>query len=158
MSAVPEKFDDIKRFAEEQYRSYGEVSCPYLDQKVIFNAKGLEHLKFKGRRRARPHSDQYVRLLILRYAPEVIKLSRTVQGVSRKKSFEARRSNHRNESILTEVTYFEFIAVIEERARVRIVVKQVGDSQPYFWSIIPFWKKQADTGRKQMHYGNPEED
>ena len=29
------------------YRSIGEIYCPYFKEKIIFNAKGLEHLKFK---------------------------------------------------------------------------------------------------------------
>ncbi len=155
---VPESFKEVKDKAEESYSNFGEVWCPYLQEKIVFNAKGKEHLKFKAKYRARSNLDQYVRFQLLKYAPEVIKKSHTVQGLSRTRSFEVMRSNHKNEQILVDVAYFEFVAIVAEKTRVRIVVKQIGSSQPYFWSIIPFWKKSPADGRKQINYGNPEED
>jgi len=151
-------FEEIRSAAEKLYSNFGEIWCPYLQEKVIFNAKGKEHLKFKARHRARSHLDQNVRFKILKYAPEVIKKSHTIQGLSKTKSFEMIRSNQRNEEILVNVIYFEFVSVIEEKIRVRIIVKKIETSQPYFWSIIPFWKKNVKDGRKQINYGNPEED
>lgn len=151
-------FDKIKTAAEEQYSKFGEVHCPYLQEKVGFNSKGREHLKFKSKNKARSRKDQYMRLKLLRFAPEVIKLSRTVQGLNKAKSFELIRSNQRNEKLLMDVIYYEFIAVIEERIRVRIVVKKIGEAPAYFWSIIPFWKRPADAVHNTLHYGNPEID
>ena len=131
-------FEKVKKEAEEFYSQAGEVLNPYLERKVVFNAKGREHLKFKSHGKARSSGDQYERLKLLKYAPEVIRLSRTVQGFSRVKKFEINRSNHRNEKILTDVVYYEFVAVLRERLRVRVVVKEIGSAPPFFWSIIPF--------------------
>ena len=151
-------FEKCKTDAEEYYSHIGEILCPYLNEKVIFNAKGLEHLKFKGRYRARLRDDQLIRYKLLKYAPDVIKHSRTLQGLSKANSFERIRSNHRDEKILTEVRYYEFVAIIEERIRIRVIVKGIGTAQPYFWSVIPFWKKDKENGRARIHYGCPEED
>lgn len=151
-------FEETKEAAEKLYASFGEVWCPYLQEKIIFNAKGIEHLKFKRKNIARPRSDQYIRLKILKYALDVIKKSHTLQGLSKTKSFEIIRSNHRNEKLLMDAIYFEFVSVVEEKARVRVIIKKIGSAQPYFWSIIPFWKKGVQNGRKQINYGNPEED
>jgi len=153
---IMQDFKKVKESSELFYGSIGEVWCPYLKEKVIFNAKGKEHLKFKSKNKARSLSDQYVRFKILKYAPEVIKNSHTIQGFSNTKSFEVMRSNHLNERFLIDVTYFEFIAVLEEKVRVRIIIKKIESSQPYFWSIIPFWKKR-DGERKNINYGNLEE-
>lgn len=151
-------FDKIKIVAEEQYSKFGEVHCPYLQEKVSFNAKGREHIKFKSKNKARSRKDQYMRLKLLRYAPEVVKLSRTVQGINKTKIFELVRSNQRNEKLLMDVVYYEFIAVIEEKIRVRVVIKKIGEAHPYFWSIIPFWKRKAEAVHNTLHYGNPEVD
>jgi hypothetical protein len=127
-----------------------------LREKVIFNSKGWEHLKFKEKYKARSQSDQYVKFKILKNAPEIIKKSHTLQGFYKTKFFELIRSNHKNERLLIDVTYFEFVSVINETTRVRIIVKKLQTAQPYFWSIIPFWKKREGHDGKQINYGDPE--
>lgn len=157
MEINQEKFDDIKKKAEELYKSLGEIHCPYFKEKINFNAKGLEHLKFKKKHHARSLEDQYIRLKILKYAPEILRLSKTVQGISEQKVFELNRSNHRNEHIMVTAMYYEFVAILD-KTRVRVVVKQVGDAPKYFWSVIPFWKIGKEDGKRKLHYGSPEYD
>ncbi len=152
-----QQFNTVKEKAEELYKSVGEVHCPYFGEKITFNAKGLEHLKFKEKNHARSSDDQYMRLKLLKLAPEVIKLSKTIQGISEQKVFELNRSNHRNERKLVDAVYYEFIAIIEN-SRVRVIVKQIGTAPKYFWSVIPFWKVNKDNGKRRFHYGSPEND
>lgn len=150
-------FIKMKTESEERYKSLGEVFCPYLQGNVVFNAKGIEHLKFKARNHARSRDDQYMRLKWLHLAPEVLLLSKTVQGISERKIFELQRSNKRTESVLVEAIYYEFIAVLKE-VRVRIIVKSVGTAPKHFWSIIPHWKVDSVTKKRKIHNGNPETD
>ena len=152
-----EQFNNLKLKNEEIYKSIGEVYSPFFKEKIIFNAKGLEHLKFKSKNHARLRDDQYIRLKLLHLAPKIIKLSNTIQGFSERKAFELNRSNHRNEKILVNVIYYEFVAILEE-IRVRVIVKKVGTAPKYFWSIIPHWKIDKVTGKRKMNYGNPEDD
>lgn len=152
-----EKFIRTKQRAEELYKTLGELHCPYFEEKVVFNTKGLEHLKFKKKNHARSREDQYIRLKHLHLAPEIIKLSKIVQGISHTKSFEIIRSNARTEIILKPVSYYEFIAIIEG-VRVRIIIKQIENGPKYFWSIIPFWKMNKKTLIRVMYHGNPELD
>lgn len=152
-----EQFEKIKSQSEDFYKSITEVYCPYFKDKISFNARGLEHLKFKEKNHARSQDDQYIRLKLLHLAPQILKLSNTIQGFSERKVFEINRSNHRNEKILVNVIYYEFIAVLE-KVRVRIIVKKVGTAPKYFWSVIPHWKVDKITGKRRMNYGNPEDD
>lgn len=142
--------------AEDLYRNLSDVYCPYFKEKVTFNAKGLEHLKFKKKNHARSQSDQYIRFKILKYASEVIKQTRTIQGISEEKIFELNRNNHKNESVLVDAMFYEFIAVLD-KVRVRVIIKQVNNGPKYFWSIIPFWKNSHNE-KRILHYGSPEED
>ncbi len=151
------KFEIQKQKAERFYKNLDFIQCPYFNEKVNFNAKGLEHLKFKRKNHSRSENDQFIRFRLLHLAPEIIKLSRTVQGISSRKTFEIIRSNNRNEHKLVNVKYFEFVAVIDN-IRVRVVVKQVENSPKYFWSIIPFWKMNKENGKRKVYNGNPEED
>lgn len=152
-----ENFEETKRKAEELYKTFGEIYCPYFSEKVYFNTGGLEHLKFKHPRRARSQDDQHMRFKFLHLVPEVLRLSRTVQGIWETKHFERVRVRSRTEVVLKPVVYSEFIAVLKG-VRLKIVVKQVDGGQRLFWSVIPFWGINKETNKRKLHGGNPEED
>ena len=149
------EFVSLRTKAESAYSTFGEVQCPFLETKIIFNAKGLDHIKFKQWNKARNRNDQIIRLQLVHLAPKVLKKSHTVQGIESGKKFERIKINSRWEMKMTHVTYYEFIAVME-KCRIRVIVKQINDAQPYFWSIIPYWK-QGTLGKK-LFSGTPEID
>ncbi len=111
-----------KEKAENFYKNLNSIYCPYFKEKVFFNAKGLEHLKFKRKNHSRAIEDQFIRFRLLELAPKIIKLSKTVQGVSDRKVFELVRSNNRSEYKMVNARYFEFVAVLGD-IRTRVVVK-----------------------------------
>jgi len=75
-SKIPIDFYRIKENSEQLYSTIGEIWCPYLKQKIIFNAKGKEHLKFKQKHKARAINDQYTRFRLLKFAPLIIQHSK----------------------------------------------------------------------------------
>jgi hypothetical protein len=133
------------------------VKCPYLNKEVAFNSKGIRHLKFKSDTQARPHADQYARLKLLYLAPKIVAASRTVQGICKMRHFETEKMHSRWEDKLRDVTYYEFIAVMDN-LRVKVIVKQVGTGEPYFWSIIPYWGVDDTTHKRILHSGRPDKD
>jgi hypothetical protein len=151
------QFEDAKTKGESFYKNIGEIYCPYFKEKISFNARGWEHLKFKRLERARFETDQYMRLKLIHLAPEILKLSHTVQGISETKKFERIRVHSRTDTVLKVVNYYEFIAVIK-RNRVKIIVKQIENGQKFFWSIIPFWGMNQETMSRILCSGMPEED
>jgi len=157
MSLDLENFEEVKLKGEELYKNLDCISTPYLKKDVCFNSQGLEHLKFKRPRQARPRQDQYMRFKLLHLAPKVLEKSNTLQGIMETKSFERIRRKNKTETVALEATYYEFIAVIED-VRVKVIVKEVQDSQPIFWSIIPFWGVDKQNKRRKLHSGYPAED
>jgi hypothetical protein len=157
MESEEEKFNRARKEAEEYYESIGSVWCPYFEEDVHFNVKGLRHLKFKDWGKPRGKQDQYVRFKLIHLAPEVVRLSRTVQGILKTRGFERQKTNSRWENILKEVAYYEFIAVVQN-VRVRVIVKEVVGGAKLFWSIIPFWRKHPNGNRRLLHTGKPEID
>ena len=157
MSSDIENFEEIVTRGEELYKTFTQIRCPYFEGDVHFNASGLEHLKFKRQRYARSRHDQYMRFKLLALVPEVLRLSRTVQGIWETKCFERVRVRNRTDIILKPVIYYEFIAVIK-RVRIKIIIKQIENGQRLFWSIIPFWGINKETKHRKLHGGNPEED
>lgn len=152
-----DNFDEVKIKGEELYKALSEVHCPYFDGKVYFNARGLEHLKFKRHGKARPQQDQYMRFKLLHLAPVVLRKSKTLQGIWETKSFEKVRVHGRTDTVLKDVEYFEFVAVMEG-VRAKVIVKQVDGGQRFFWSIIPHWGIDKKTKKRKLHSGYPEED
>lgn len=150
-------FDVVKDKGENLYKTLGDIYCPYFKEKVSFSAHGLEHLKFKQRAKARPEKDQYMRFRLIHLAPEILKLSHTIQGILETKKFERVHVNSRIDWILKPVSYYEFIAVVK-RNRIKIMVKQIDSGQRFFWSIIPFWRMSNVTMTRLLHDGSPEED
>jgi len=155
MDIRDEKLVELKEKAELEYKEIGSVFCPYFQEDVNFNAKGLEHIKFKGRNKARSHQDQYIRLRCLSLAPKIISLSHTLQGYQERNEMVNVKSG-KWKYLMKSVNYFEFVAVLKE-VRVRIIVRKVGSGEPDFWSIIPFWRMDK-FGNRLIHSGNPSED
>jgi len=152
-----ERFREIKKRAESKYRNFENVNCPYLKEKVNFNTKGLDHIKFKRWNKTRSIDDQYMRLKLIEYAPKIIEKSYTLQGYSEISEFEHKKINSRWERILLNVKYYEFVAVLDG-IRIRVIVKYVPGGEKYFWSIIPFWKMDRSKMEKILHDGKPSED
>jgi hypothetical protein len=150
------EFTNVLQTAQEFYRTLGQIRCPYFQENVQFNAPGFEHLRHKSWNRGRDRRDQFMRLKHLARAPEILRLSRTVQGIEHTAEWERRHKHGRWEKRLVPVTYYEFMAVIEER-RFKVIVKQLADGQRIFWSLIPFWR-QSETGKRLLHNGNPAQD
>ena len=150
-------FESVKKEAEEFYHSINKVYCPYFKEEVAFNSKGLKHLKFKDDQQARPRSDQYPRLKLISLAPEVLKLSRTVQGISKRKKLEYQKTNSRWEYTMKLIKHYEFIAVLKS-VRVKVIVKEAEGGQKHFWSVIPFWGIDKKTSQRVLYSGNPEND
>lgn len=126
-------FKNTKEEAEEFYKNIEKVYCPYLKTPVSFNAKGLSHVKMKNRNKSRTKSDQYLRLKFLKLTPYILKKSGTLQEFNKKEN----------------IRYFGFVAIINN-IRLKIIIKQEGNNNPYFWSIIPFWKREKDEMNKKI--------
>jgi len=156
LTFTDEEFEAIRTQAESTYRGIGSTFCPFFGEKVNFNIEGLKHLKLKAWNKARPRRDQFMRLKLIRFAPDILKQSRTLQGIWETKLPIRRKRHGIWESLFTSVTYYEFIAVLEDR-RIKVIVKQIQGGEKFFWTMIPFWHTDA-FGRRVLHSGNPESD
>ena len=149
MDAELERFRRVKSEAEEFYRSVGEVYCPYFKGSVSFNAKGLDHIKFKEWNSTRLTIDQYMRFKLLRLAPDVLRASSTVQELYETNRFERQKINSRLEQRMMRVRYYGFVSIIN-RARIKVIVKEIEGGAKFFWSIIPFWKARREAEGRQI--------
>ena len=122
------------------YKSLGKVFCPYLEKEVSFNSKGLNHLKFNGQGKARTKIEREMRISLLKYIDKIIDRSHTLQGVLIEKREEKIRTENVTKIQITKITFYEFMAIIDNK-RIKVILKQLGEGNIFFWSVIPYWKK-----------------
>lgn len=157
-----EKFEKVRKEAEEHYQSIGTVRCPYLQGEVHFNSEGFEHLLFKTWNRTRKQVEQYVRLKLLPIAVKIIQKSHTLQEYDERRMFVRQKINSRWEQRAKLVRYYVFIAIDTTRnVRLKAVVKEIAGGEKFFWSLYPSWRVATDSAgqqRKVFYSGDLETD
>jgi hypothetical protein len=106
-----------------------EITCPvFPNEKIILNAKGINHLIYKGNRSRRETERILTNIRLLPSAIKVLKF----MAFAQEESFY----------IKDNITYrfWTFEAVVEER-RIKVIVRQIGKGKKHFWSVIPAWRK-----------------
>ena len=147
----------IKDKVEILYKDTKPINCPYFKGVVNFNARGLDHIKFKAWNKPRYKFDQYLRLKLFYLVPEILRRSHTVQGIWYRKEWVRQKKHAKWEKIIKDVIYYEFVAVIG-KVRIKVVVKEVVGGEKFFWSIIPFWKMNEITGERKLYDDDLEQD
>lgn len=137
-------FKKFKKKTEDLYKKIKEVYCPYFAEQVAFNTKGLNHIKMKAWNKSRSTQEQLVRLKLLKYAPQIIRKTHTLQEFKEVRKFERQKINSRWEQRVVTIRYYAFIAIIDEK-RIKVVVKEIDGSKKIFWSIIPKWKTRKSA-------------
>ncbi|MFA6474789.1 MAG: hypothetical protein WCV88_01145 [Patescibacteria group bacterium] len=105
MEITDEKLASTKTDAESFYKTIRQIDCPYFHTPVSFNAKGIEHLKFKKKGKARLKLDQYIRFRLLKLAPVIIQKSHTLQEFFETNHLEQMNTNSQWQYRMVNVKY-----------------------------------------------------
>lgn len=117
--------DPIKKIFDQ----HKEIDCPaFPHEKIHCNAKGINHLIYKGNRSRREESRILTNIWLLPRAMMVLKLM----------AFTQEETTYTKDGIAYQFWTFE--AVVEER-RIKVIVRQVGNGKKHFWSVIPAWRR-----------------
>ncbi|MFA4937571.1 MAG: hypothetical protein WC575_04810 [Patescibacteria group bacterium] len=160
MEIDDQRFNLVRKRAEEEYEKIGKVKCPYLNDYVNFNTIGFQHLLFKDWNKTRLRTEQYIRLKLIKLAPLVISKSHTLQEFDECKIFIRQKINSRWESRIKIVRYYVFVAIINE-ARIKVIVKGIEGGGKIFYSLYPSWKVVVDVNgqkKKKFYSGDLESD
>ncbi|MFH0819648.1 MAG: hypothetical protein V1892_01310 [bacterium] len=156
-----EKLQETKKAAEAFYENIGSVPCPYLKRSIVFNVKGLDHIKMKAWNKTRLSSDQYLRLKFLKLVPDVLRVAGTLQELLETNCMERLKFTGKWQHKMVSVKYYGFIAIING-IKIKIIIKEIEGVPPYFWSVIPFWKTKNNEIfgeiKKVFHEGDLEND
>ncbi len=117
--------DQIKKI----FDATKEVRCPaFPGEKVVFNAKGINHLVYKGDRSRREQSRIQTNIRLL---PSAIKVLKAMVYPQEETSYLRVGVNYK---------FWTFEAVVDNR-RIKVIIRQVGNGKKHFWSVIPAWRK-----------------
>jgi len=111
------------------FKQTKEISSPaFGGEKISFNAKGINHLIYKGNRSRRDEDRIKTNIRLLPRAIKLLQLSTFWQ--------------EENLYIKEGLTFYfwAFEAVVESR-RIKVIVRQIGKGHKHFWSVIPAWRK-----------------
>ena len=148
---MPRDLNYLRSQAVGFYRDIGSVFCPYFKQEVSFTSEGLSHIKYR-KSHQRHFNVQRVRYRLLKFAPLIIEKSNTLQEFDCKELLVKIRGKGPNKKILKRVRFFGFIAIIGGW-KVKVIVRQIGNGNKHFWSVIPNWKtRKTSDGEKLLNY------
>lgn len=134
-------YEKVRENALNFYKKIGRISCPaFNNEPVYFTAEGFNHLIYKNDRRERDKSVQIMKFKLLPKAKDVVGRSATYQEYD-ECLIEVKRE--KKGRILKETClahYWGLVAIMQD-FRIKVIVRQCGNGQKHFWSVIPAWSK-----------------
>jgi len=127
----------IKQQAEEFYKRIGKIKCSALNDLVYFNSEGFNHLIFKNKSE-RTQKEQIVKFRFLDIAKEIIEISTTYQEYDEGLIEVVVKNYGKKSKKVSMVKYWGLVAIIRG-CRVKAIVRQVGNGNKHFWSVMPTW-------------------
>jgi hypothetical protein len=160
----------MNNFDEQKYNSARSVGERFFDNnriihsaclgEVHINSEGFMHLIFKNNRHKRDWKNQTKRFHLLQYVKPVLDGMKFYQEYYEKLGKIEEEHKGKTGFNFKLIKYWGFVAVINNRIRIKIILKRIGDGKIIFWSIIPSWKTKEykDIKFTILHKGDPDED
>lgn len=135
------EYSSIREKTQIFYNQKESVRCPALNNELVhFNSEGFNHLVYKGDRSERDKSVQLLKFKLFPKALEIINISTTHQEYDEGMKNVRKKKHKRAVNESATVKYWGFVAIIRA-TRVKAIVRQIGNGQKHFWSVIPAWQK-----------------
>ena len=124
-----------KNRAREIYSKIGRVECPALsNDSVSFSRIGFNHLIRKGRI-PRTRNEQKRRFVLIPYVEEIVK-NPEARIIYREKTIKYKANRHGEKIIIeSQAKFWAFMENIEF-CRVKVIIRQLGDGDKHFFSVI----------------------
>ena len=131
-------YKKIKENAENFYKKIGRINCPaFNSETVYFNSEGFNHLIYK-KKSERSKNDQITKFKLLSIAKEIIFISTTFQEYDEGLAEITRKRFKKRVKETVAVRYWGLVAIVRNR-KVKVIIRQIGNGQKHFFSVIPAW-------------------
>lgn len=154
-----EKYLEIKNITKSHYDKIGKRRSPLFKEFVYFNSEGFNHLVYKSNRTERDKSVQIMKFKLLNKAIKLVELSTTVQEYDERMITVVQKMKKKRKNTSKIAKYWGVVAIIKE-VKIKVIIRQVGNGQKHFWSVIPAWKKYNHENLKiiKTYCGDLKED
>ncbi|MFH1656448.1 MAG: hypothetical protein ABH956_01580 [Candidatus Nealsonbacteria bacterium] len=153
-------YEKIKENTYNFYKKIGRIQCPALNNEFVhFTPEGFNHIVYKRKRKERKKEDQIMKFKLIPNAKYIIGLSTTYQEYDESLTEIDKKKFKKRVKETVVVCCWGFIAVIKNY-RIKVIIRQVGNGQKHFWSVIPAWTTNQYRGIKLIRKskGNLNED
>jgi len=149
------KYNDAKRVGESFFDKNKKIDSLALGN-IRFNSDGFLHLICKNKKHKRDWKNQVKRFHLLPYVKPVLEKMgyyQEYQEVMEEIMIVDHGSFKRVSKI---VRYWAFVAVIDNKIRIKVILKKTGNGEIIFWSVIPYWKTNGykDVKLVTLYKGN----
>ncbi|MFH0770793.1 MAG: hypothetical protein V1926_05485 [Candidatus Peregrinibacteria bacterium] len=136
-----EKYDAAREAAHNYFQRNQKIQSPVLGT-VHLNSDGFLHLVYgdKHHKQKRDWKNQLKRFHLVTYTRRIIEGMGFYQEFLEQYQTVMVKEQKHEVPASKLVKYWGFVAVIDNRIRVKIILRQVGNGNIHFWSVIPFWK------------------
>lgn len=132
-------YHKLREDAENFCKKIQAIRCPALNNELVhFTAEGFNHLMYKGSRHERSKNDQITKFRLLAKAKIIMEISTTYQEFDESLMTIRKKRFKRTIEESTTVKYWGLVAIIAN-FRVKVIIRQIGNGQKHFWSVIPAW-------------------
>lgn len=151
-------FRDKKEKAENIYKRFDELRCPYFVEKVSLTSGGFHHLQFSGQRE-RTKKAQLLKFKLLPLALAVIQKSGTIQEYRTTMQVEGRRYSRSKSQKMKTVEYWGLVAIVSEaKIKIKVILRKVGNGKLHFWSVMPHGKLGGTDNHRRLYTSDMEND
>ena len=136
-----DQYISLRKSAFDFYNQREYIRCPALNNEMVhFTSEGFNHLIYKGDRSERDKDVQMMKFKMLPKATEIIGLSATHQEYDESTKNIKRKKYKKIVFEPATVRYWGLVAIIRDM-RIKVIIRQIGNGQKHFWSVIPAWQK-----------------
>ena len=141
-------FNERREKAKMIFTSQNKILNPYFKTDIVLNSDGFHHLQFSARRE-RNKREQLLKFSLLPLALDVIKKSGTLQEYRNNLEAVGHKSKRDGSVKMKNVEYWTFIAIVgENKIKIRVILRRVGDGNIIFWSVMPHSK--ISNGKQKL--------
>jgi len=134
---------DIRTLIQKQksfYKNIISINCPILNETVYFTSEGFNHLIYESNRAPRKISEQYLKLIFLKYVPKVITNCIEI--------LETRKTKRKIWGKYKKIICYTLVYEVIKGIKVRVIIEKIGNGKCKFKSVMPHDKKSKIYSKK----------
>jgi hypothetical protein len=122
------------------YDKQGSIYCRAVQDNVIFNNYGWQHLVRHKNKQPRKPDDKRMRLYLLSWVPEAVKYCKSVNKTTMEKQLFG--------GVELNVIYFELVRTFPKRGKrnevsIELILRKIEDNPIHYWSVRYHGKQKS---------------